>query len=650
MKRRTLLKSVLGLASLLPFKFAAAQNLQGKNRMSDITPNVVVSMPSQLFTLARSFKAVADGKIYIGQIDTDPTIPANQIQVYVENEDGSHVPVAQPIAINTGGYPVYNGQVSKFVTVQGHSMAVYDAYGVQQFYFPNVLKYDPDQLEYRLSQPDGYLLIGGLAEHYSLPTSVIVVDNAPYNGDLKSAWTAAPNGSTLLLGKKDYNIAGLWAGVRNTKTNIMIVGLGMPELASDKSRFISGSGTVIQGAVKNQAKGFKIFNLGIDCGNYVSQSVYPSTTYEDALQIYGVGDNANIGIDKVRTLSSVGISSNPATHSILLEALSGVTLGYVECIGGYHGLTIKCKNLRGGRAHCYMQYGDGWIIKSDSGATCQSIHMDSITVGLTDTSGWPNPISQGGIYDAHDGVGISDIHIGKYTFVNASWGLISADGATGFVTQVTIGEVCGIQSFGNYYGVTLTNKCVNWTIGSHQFSGVSGGIKVDPAATYCHIGNGSVTGSSVSGYSLGGDTNTHGTIISNGNSGYGVDFTGGLGFNPELVTAYSNSLANFSSLPSVISAAPVNNWSQGADFKATSMGHMVHVSGSFVRGATSGLNMVQLLSTAQPPQAVTLMAWSSDTGAVANVYVDTDGFIKCGNFNTIASGAVVKIMGSYLKK
>lgn len=117
-----------------------------------ITPNVVVSQPSQLFTLARSFKANANGKIYIGQIDTDPTIPSNQIQVYLENEDGSHVPVAQPIVINAGGYPVYNGQIAKFVTVQGHSMAIYDAYNVQQFYFPNVLKYDPDQFEARFLQ------------------------------------------------------------------------------------------------------------------------------------------------------------------------------------------------------------------------------------------------------------------------------------------------------------------------------------------------------------------------------------------------------------------------------------------------------------------------------------------------------------------
>ncbi|EBB7290096.1 phage tail protein [Salmonella enterica] len=127
--------------------------------------NVVVSQPSQLFTLARSFKANANGKIYIGKIDTDPVNPENQIQVYVENEDGSHVPVSQPIIINAAGYPVYNGQIAKFVTVQGHSMAVYDAYGAQQFYFPNILKYDPDQFRKELSSPGGVELVNGAVSY-----------------------------------------------------------------------------------------------------------------------------------------------------------------------------------------------------------------------------------------------------------------------------------------------------------------------------------------------------------------------------------------------------------------------------------------------------------------------------------------------------
>ncbi|HEI9857585.1 TPA: hypothetical protein SLO96_000891 [Proteus mirabilis] len=117
--------------------------------MSDIIPNVVVSMPSQLFTLARKFQAASNGKIFIGKIDTDPTLPENQVQVYLENEDGPHIPVPQPLIINQAGFPVYNGQIAKFVTVEGHSMAVYDSYGAQQHYYPNVLKYDPDQFEKR---------------------------------------------------------------------------------------------------------------------------------------------------------------------------------------------------------------------------------------------------------------------------------------------------------------------------------------------------------------------------------------------------------------------------------------------------------------------------------------------------------------------
>ena len=134
--------------------------------MSDIVPNVVIGMPSQLFTMARSFKALANGKVYISKIDTpagEMTDPANYVQVYLENEDGTHVPMAQPIVINAGGYPVYNGQIAKFVTVKGHSMAAYDSSGSLQHYYPNVLKYDPDQLRAELAQDNGVDLVGGAA-------------------------------------------------------------------------------------------------------------------------------------------------------------------------------------------------------------------------------------------------------------------------------------------------------------------------------------------------------------------------------------------------------------------------------------------------------------------------------------------------------
>lgn len=460
-------------------------------------------------------------------------------------------------------------------------------------------------LRSNLAEPDGYQIIGGLAEHYNLPSSVIVVDNAPYNGDLKAAWNAAPEGATLLLGKKDYNITGLWASGRNTKKNIMIVGMGMPEYASDWSRFVSGSGTVIQGAVKNQAKGFKLFNLGVDCGNYVSTTLYSTTTYEDAVQIYGVGAKANIGIDNVRTLNSLGVSSNPGTHSILLEQLEGVTLGYVECCGGFHGLTIKCKNLRGGRAHVYGQYGDGFILKSDSGGPCSDIRMDSITIGLIDSSLLP-AVSLGGIYDAHDGVSIDNISIGDLRVQNASWGFIPAIGADGYTSHVTIGNYYASQVYGNYYSLEVGNQCVNWNIGSHQCSGVSGGIKINGSAQYITLGDGSVTGSTRWGYSFAASTFTHGSLISNGNYG-GVEYLGGTGFNPANVIAYYNNNGNFSALPSVLNGNALNGWVALSDFKATPNAHQVFISGSLTNGTAA--NAWLIAENLRPSVDTPISAW-----------------------------------------
>ncbi|ELN0726154.1 TPA: phage tailspike protein [Salmonella enterica subsp. enterica serovar Muenchen] len=618
--------------------------------MTDITANVIVSMPSQLFTMARSFKAVANGKIYIGKIDTDPVNPENRIQVYVENEDGSHVPVAQPIIINAGGYPVYNGQIAKFVTVQGHSMAVYDAYGTQQFYFPNVLKYDPDQLEYRLSQPDGYLLVGGLDEHYNLPAKFVVVDNEPYNGDLKAALSEAEAGTVFWLGKKTYNITGLYGTGRNTVENISIVGTGMPQLSDDKTRFIDGTGTVIQGAVKNQARGFKTFNLGIDVGAYVSQNVYTTETYEDALAHYGVGSNANIEIDNVKTLSSVNVASKPGTHSILLEQLSGVTLGYVECIGGFHGLTIKCQNLQGGIAHCYGQYGDAFIFKSDSGGACASNYMERIAVGLYDNTGWPD-VTMGGIYDAHDDVTIDRIGIGELIVQNASWGFIPSDANTGFITNVSIGRYSAFNVYGNYYSLTIDNKCVGWTIGEHRISNASGGIRVHPDSAEINIGTGSSKGNTESGYALGGNSLSHGVLFANENGKAGVDYLGGIGFDASLVRGYVNGTVLVSGYPGVKDGNPVNGWADTGDFDMMLTGKTVQITGSLTRGTAAVA--YNTIAACRPLKRVPVPAWGvSATSSMIPVecYIETNGQLNVAGFASIPTGGTVYFSGQYLTK
>lgn len=618
--------------------------------MTDITANVVVSNPRPIFTESRSFKAVANGKIYIGQIDTDPVNPANQIPVYIENEDGSPVQITQPLIINAAGKIVYNGQLVKVVTVKGHSMAIYDAYGYQVDYIANVLKYDPDQLEYRLSQPDGYLLVGGLAEHYNLPAKFVVVDNEPYNGDLKSALSEAEAGTVFWLGKKTYNITGLYGTGRNTVENISIVGTGMPQLSDDKTRFIDGTGTVIQGAVKNQARGFKIFNLGIDVGAYVSQNVYTTETYEDALAHYGVGSNANIEIDNVKTLSSVNVASKPGTHSILLEQLSGVTLGYVECIGGFHGLTIKCQNLQGGRAHCYGQYGDAFIIKSDSGGACADIHMERITVGLYDNSRWPD-VTLGGIYDAHDNVTIDKITIGELIVQNASWGFIPSDANTGFITNVSIGRYSAFNVYGNYYSLTIDNKCVGWTIGEHRISNASGGIRVHPDSAEINIGTGSSKANTESGYALGGNSLSHGVLFANENGKAGVDYLGGIGFDASLVRGYVNGTVLVSGYPGVKDGNPVNGWADTGDFDMMLTGKTVQITGSLTRGTAAVA--YNTIAACRPLKRVPVPAWGvSATSAMIPVecYIETNGQLNVAGFASIPAGGTVYFSGQYLTK
>ncbi|EDV2816814.1 phage tail protein, partial [Salmonella enterica subsp. enterica] len=259
--------------------------------MTDITANVVVSNPRPIFTESRSFKAVANGKIYIGQIDTDPVNPANQIQVYLENEDGSHVPVSQPIIINAGGYPVYNGQIAKFVTVQGHSMAVYDAYGAQQFYYPNVLKYDPDQLRQELAGPNGYLLIPSMDQH-------IKIQQWREEGDIRG-WGAIDG---------EFNDAAVSAALDSESPSVKLGGVGfISKLRSPinhKSNKVMHSGSLnfeFDGGTQQEKSGILMANIS----NAKVIDVDITGTLDGGIRGYG---GSNIVIDGV-SVHDIGVST-----------------------------------------------------------------------------------------------------------------------------------------------------------------------------------------------------------------------------------------------------------------------------------------------------------------------------------------------------
>lgn len=128
--------------------------------------DILVTSPFQPFTLPTQFKAVFNGYIYCGTVDAvDPSV--SQVQVYLVNEAGDKVPVAQPIRTNAAGFLVYNGQPAKFVTDSNHSLLVRDSLGNQVWYEPNMAIVDPqtsiDYILGRLPSPPEDLLFKGSA-------------------------------------------------------------------------------------------------------------------------------------------------------------------------------------------------------------------------------------------------------------------------------------------------------------------------------------------------------------------------------------------------------------------------------------------------------------------------------------------------------
>lgn len=79
-------------------------------------------------------RPVFNGKIYIGEVDTDPRIESNQKAALLVQEDGSRVEAEYPIQINSGGVPTYNGSPVA-IDVTGEYAIAIDSKDDQQVYY-----------------------------------------------------------------------------------------------------------------------------------------------------------------------------------------------------------------------------------------------------------------------------------------------------------------------------------------------------------------------------------------------------------------------------------------------------------------------------------------------------------------------------------
>ncbi len=96
----------------------------------------IVKSSIEYFADPTKGRPVANGYVYVGTVDLDPEVPANQKQISVIQENGTTVQVSQPLSLSAGGVPVYSGGYVTIVVDGDYSLKVNDKHGAQVYYIP----------------------------------------------------------------------------------------------------------------------------------------------------------------------------------------------------------------------------------------------------------------------------------------------------------------------------------------------------------------------------------------------------------------------------------------------------------------------------------------------------------------------------------
>jgi len=97
----------------------------------------IVRLGPEYFPSPDRSKAIGGGYIYVGTPDRDPSIPANQKQITIQQEDGTLVEVAQPLRTLAGGVPEYQGSPVTILVDGDYSLLIQSSSTAQKYYVPS---------------------------------------------------------------------------------------------------------------------------------------------------------------------------------------------------------------------------------------------------------------------------------------------------------------------------------------------------------------------------------------------------------------------------------------------------------------------------------------------------------------------------------
>ena len=464
--------------------------------------DILVTSPYRPFTLPAQFKAVFNGFIYCGAVDAvDPS--NSQVQVYKVNEDGSKVPVAQPLRTNAGGYLVYNGQPAKFVTDSNHSLLVRDSLGAQVWYAPDISSIDPDAIAAILSSQTrealrrsyaeaGYEMVAGSFEKSAVASSKNQVVLFESDGKGYSWGGALPK--SVPVGSSPASSGGIspfaWIDQSSNLRN------------SSLRMVVAPNDGVTDATAQIQSE----FNNG--GAMFIPEGVYMVKAHTDDGGFAGVRPkNDSLIIFHPKAVFKAITNNQPAYAIINLQSVSNITLTGPNLVGdndthagvtGEFGMGLYIRdshNIHIQRPNISKCWGDGvYIGQVGSVGACTNITIDSpvidgcrrqgisiisadgLTINnpvITNIAGTP-PSAGIDIEPNNTACILNNIKINNLKTVNTASGLLIdlALFTDGVATKTVDIEINGHSDEGSAFGATFTRN-LHPTSGSIRYNGVN---------------------------------------------------------------------------------------------------------------------------------------------------------------------------------
>lgn len=271
-------------------------------------------------------KPLSGGSVYFGRMDTDPkNQPANRLNVYAVQDNGSEVLLSQPITLNGAGQPQYNGSVKQikvelYTGELAYAIQVFNSSGSQKGYSSRV--YSIVDLA-ALAAADSSVVIAG-EEAWKMATKLRSVNCLMFVDPTNHA--AAISGA--------YNVGSAVQAAVNAA-----VALDLPYLEGAGDYWI-GSANIVSPSTRDLTwKG-----AGRDLTNYLSGLTDGSRAITIAGQWYDIGEfrvNAKSGAKQNFIGLSIGntVTNTSATRSRVRVKASNAAIG-VEARGWITDLDI----------------------------------------------------------------------------------------------------------------------------------------------------------------------------------------------------------------------------------------------------------------------------------------------------------------------